>query len=68
MSEWRPIETAPKDGTLVLLSIGGEVHIGLFTNGWGGPDWYDYDEKGAFMFEPTHWMPIPPPPAEEAKR
>jgi hypothetical protein len=48
--EWQPIETAPRDGTRVLLWDGGpEAYIGY----WSGDSWISY---------PSHWMPLPDPP------
>lgn len=60
MSEWQPIETAPKEGALVLLWIEGGVEIGF----WNGKTWDDgnfYDDIGT----PTHWMPLPEPPKHD---
>ena len=66
---WRPIETAPKDGTPVLLGFPGYLHAmhGHYEDGiWGQLD-------SDFGFEhlptqPTHWMPLPAPPALAAAR
>jgi len=70
-SEWRTIETAPKDGTWILLM--GEsgyinrpyrVHVG----NWGERDWWMQSEDCSFEDDggpPTHWMPLPDPPKEE---
>ena len=56
MSEWQPIETALKDGTIVLLSYyDGQVETGY----WNGILWADT----LILLKPTHWMPIPEPPA-----
>ena len=59
---WQTIETAPKDGSDVLLSAAnwhGDVLVGCWSfNGWR--DRYDADELA-----PTHWMPLPPPPVRE---
>ena len=75
MSKWQPIETAPKDGT-VVLGYGitdGEVsgpssektiepmhHLGP-SGEWGitGGDYY------IVWIRPTHWMPLPEPPENE---
>lgn len=84
-SLWRPIETAPKDGTAILL-FGGENDanhtpsvphplsggpvVGLWsTYGWyeGGGEWittfFDGGMATVAREEPTHWMPLPEPPA-----
>lgn len=58
---WEPIETAPKDGTLVLLfcpsQFTGDYQIvGLWERG----NWRDPDE--CQPIEATHWMPLPMPP------
>jgi len=70
---WQPIETAPKDGTLIIVyrpsgksknipKVGtdyfGEIYDGA-TKVW---------MKSSSGTEPTHWMPLPlPQPPEENK-
>ena len=63
MSEWQPIEAAPKDGTLVDLIVNGDrITDCKFING----SWMDYD-KGercwCWSGDPSHWMPIPKLPS-----
>ena len=91
---WRPIETAPKDGTDIILAVPSQQFDGkptdprstvghwaqdeerkIYLGDCGGecrcPE-YDYDEDatwiswdGGFTKEnpPTHWRPLPEPPA-----
>lgn len=69
--DWQPIETAPKDGTRVLLigHRGAEADIG----NWSMHGRYDRSTKrygicwgcaGIAYVNPTHWMPLPPPPVQ----
>jgi Protein of unknown function (DUF551) len=73
MSDWQPIETAPKDGTSILVygrpnDIDGLVYFrGPSTH---SAAWDEIDDAfcltggtwtGPFI-EPTHWMPLPEPP------
>lgn len=66
MSEWQPIETAPKDGSSILLFTG----TGMIEGNWSFGRWDQgviyatYDGCGGTAFEsnPTHWMPLPEPP------
>ena len=62
---WRPIETAPKDGTMILIGKRykmGDRHV---TAGCGHDcGWYGEDAE-PIGFTPTHWMPIPELPDEE---
>lgn len=80
MSEWQPIETAPKDGTEILLLFteppfgAGDTNIavGFWSNTTSVWDeetpWFasEADSKPltAFGAKATHWMPLPPPPAQ----
>jgi hypothetical protein len=64
---WQPIETAPRDGTTVLLfSRDGSAADGYWLqagyNGCGAWIWpYVYKT-------PAHWQPLPEPPAQLAGR
>jgi len=61
---WRPIATAPRDGTdfLAALEYKRRHHqmVGCFA-----PDGKFHSWPGRHVYEPTHWMPLRPPPAEE---
>jgi Protein of unknown function (DUF551) len=65
---WRPIETAPKDGTLVLLYVPGsaimEIVFGRYDIDGDDGDWLmDWGNQGTVIDIPvTHWMPMPEPP------
>lgn len=66
MSVWQGIETAPKDGRLVLMRTAtGDEWAGTFTAHWSnvGNGWYY--SQGRTVSHPTHWMPLPPAPARE---
>lgn len=52
---WRTIDSAPRDGTSVLL-YGGDW---AFEAQWRDNEWYTAYPNGD---EPTHWMPLPNPP------
>ena len=73
--EWQPIETAPKDGTYVLMVKKGLVpavarwqhdrQIFDFIEEEDMPTGDAWQEYLAMCIEwtPTHWMPLPDPPA-----
>lgn len=66
--EWRPIETAPKDGTIIDLWC---IHPAYKSeraadakfkdNGWV---FGFFSEKLNTGWYPTHWMSLPPPPSD----
>lgn len=77
MTEWQPIETAPKDGTHVLgfwPGFGGLAPATIET-WWGegldrakGHTWQSTYEEGEGEYGPTHWMPLPVPPKPRGAR
>lgn len=66
MSNWQPIETAPRDdyrGVLLALRNGR-----LIVGYWDGVDgeWRSEEtHRGIDDPEPTHWQPLPDPLMEE---
>jgi hypothetical protein len=56
---WMPIEAAPKDETLILSYDGISVEIIFFQPAI--ECWITADGDVANP-DPTHWMPLPPPP------
>ena len=61
MTEWLPIETAPKDGRSVLLYQDGSIETGF----WYVGSLYQHWECFKGIMDPTHWMPLPKPPTEQ---
>jgi hypothetical protein len=62
---WRAIETAPLDGSDVLLfsTIEGQ-DVGRWEVTYAaGHEWMD--AQGYSIYGVTHWMPLPPPPDKE---
>lgn len=62
-SGWRPIETAPRDGTAILVFN----DRGHFVAEWNDDWWSVSDgkmERGLRGQEPTHWQPLPAAPEE----
>jgi hypothetical protein len=57
LPEWQPIETAPKDDMIEVLTWNG-TSVAVATWAW---DW-KWQTSGLPAFEPTHWMPLPEPP------
>lgn len=70
MDKWQPIETAPKDSTVILLgcpAVGAmkdprsrRVYEGLWHDGQK-----TFTSVNGFLLlsVATHWMPLPEPPA-----
>jgi hypothetical protein len=59
-SEWQNIETAPKDGTSILVydaatEFGQRWDIAWMAGGWRSI-------RGGLINTPTHWMPLQSPP------
>jgi len=68
VEEWKPIDTAPTDGTYILVCDsavgGGHMTVVSYTEEdypdvWETAEFCVYHET-AF----THWMPLPTPPTE----
>lgn len=72
MTEWRAIDSAPRDEERILLfypEVEGVPCDGIIEG------WYFSSPKGlddgwetiiGFIGEPTHWMPLPEPPLESS--
>jgi len=72
--EWQQIETAPKDGTEILLALApnsnaqdGQVVIGAFYYSvlWGDCWMFNGDYTITADGGATHWMPLPKLPEAE---
>ena len=61
MSEWRPIETAPKDGTEFLSIYGLDDDGTYWIIYWNGA-FFECVSSGHEISHATHWMPLPAAP------
>jgi len=64
--QWQPIETAPKDGRDVFIWNDGP-YIARWTNPDGMFGWWDDSGEVGLQHHPTHWMPLPAPPAVQTE-
>lgn len=79
--KWMPIETAPTDGTRVLVYFHSMANWNHVEIAWFGVDPNDGDDDPCWLFgdgddfstgyyytpiTPTHWMPLPEAPNTEA--
>jgi hypothetical protein len=61
--KWLSIESAPKDGTTVLVWAGKEAHLAFYIPERGV--WMQKDYEFVLTSPrgpPSHWMALPPPP------
>jgi hypothetical protein len=67
---WKLIETAPKDGTWVMLFVAQDEAWCPIVARWNGDGWGD-EASSSFFVEglnwPTHWAEIPPGPNGETQ-
>lgn len=60
MNNWKLIESAPKDGTYVLVCEDNEnMEVSAFRYGAWTSGYYP-----SLSFNPTHWMPLPEAPTK----
>lgn len=77
VNAWRPIETAPKDGTIIIATTGEATGVCRWRcigsidtlNDIGGVaqfrreyGWHSVSDKLLCKHVLTHWMPLPPLP------
>jgi len=64
--KWQPIETAPKDGTIILVCRSDNYfsqsasYRNYHPNAKGKASWRDL--LNGTILQPTHWMPLPSKP------
>ena len=67
-SKWKPIETAPRDGTVILATWIVNKRRGKWTVQpviFSCGVWlHAWDEDADLPLGPTHWMPLPEPPTK----
>ena len=65
-TQWRPIETAPKNGDDILVAMWGNTALVV---SWDNENpeypWITLDGPSYAKEAPTHWMPIPTLPEKD---
>ena len=69
--KWQPIETAPKPDCLgprlIVATAKGRVDLAHWDDESEPAGWYSATNHNGYEaepLEPTHWMPLPEPPAK----
>ena len=74
MTKWQSIETAPKDGTVILVWQRGKVWLSRWDSQrhnkhprpfWAGGVSAVWGNAVSRSDPPTHWMPLPQPPEDD---
>jgi len=63
-TDWQPVDTAPKDGSLILAY---RKDAGFFLAQYWPEDKAWFIDNGEDVTEDmfTHWMHLPPPPTQD---
>lgn len=72
IGSWRPMASAPRDGTLILGWFPGAetadeimlIQMLEFEGDPDGPQWWQHGNDTAVDVEPALWHPLPDPPTE----
>jgi hypothetical protein len=69
MMEWQPIETAPKDGTPVLIyepPYKDLLPFDIYVCKWcqHKEAWVEFAGEEYSQYDATHWMPLPDAPKD----
>ena len=70
LTSWQPIATAPVDEAVLTIWDGVDIKSGEPARYWNVAAlhsdgfWYLTDEYQDCIDTPTHWMPLPDPPAD----
>lgn len=73
--QWQSIESAPKDGTRILVYLRplpqhAEMHVDAQHSWCDKAHWTNYNGGGWVHYQlgiPTHWMPLPTPPESKVE-
>jgi hypothetical protein len=77
MTDWQPIETAPKDQTIMLYRPAANEWFQVAPGKWDTNDFHARPKPYwscpygiAFVYDcrafpPSHWQPLPPPPEND---
>lgn len=65
---WQPIETAPKDGQVILICAGNAVASVYWDDEFTWVSTEDNLMAHIVHDDPTHWMPLPEPPPQQKNR
>lgn len=67
LGAWLPIETAPKDGTEILVYTMSECfYVVAYDDVFSAP-WRIRNNEGLNEAVPTHWMPLPDATNDQAQ-
>ena len=70
-TQWQPIETAPKDGTWVFMTTRcGILNIARWNKrhpDLGMHGRWESKSNASHILRPTHWMPLPAIPTQDAE-
>ncbi len=75
IGNWQPIETAPRDGSAIIIGCNyhrhgkSQVTLAWYVRGmWAEGMYWDDDEEEFLVsqceFRPSHWMPLPDAPKD----
>lgn len=65
--KWQPIDTAPKDEAIL---VAGSKRMGVCVGRNDSRDGWETETPSEWVsiYPPTHWMPLPDPPGNEANQ